>query len=185
MLCSTSPCSHWETHMVMSASRIKNGNSQCACTRAWSRRLFASAVLVVLAACHKPAAEIPRQAIDVTVMTVSERDTPVDFEFTAQTESSREVQIRARVDGFLDKRAYTEGQRVHTGQTLFLMDPKPFEAVLQSAKGQLAQQQARLTVTKANLARVVSLAAQNALTQKERDDAIGHEKEAEAARLAA
>ena len=169
----------------MSASRIKNGDSRCACTRAWSRRLFASAVLVVLAACHKPAAEIPRQAIDVTVMTVSERDTPVDFEFTAQTESSREVQIRARVDGFLDKRVYTEGQRVHTGQTLFLMDPKPFQAVLQSAKGQLAQQQARLTVTKANLARVVPLAAQNALSQKERDDAIGNEKEAEAAVIAA
>ena len=171
--------------MVMSASRIKNGNNRCACTRTWLRFAFASAVLVVLAACHKQAAEIPRQAIDVTVMTVSERDTPVDFEFTAQTESSREVQIRARVDGFLDKRVYTEGQRVHTGQTLFLMDPKPFEAVLQSAKGQLAQQQARLTVTKANLARVVPLVAQNALSQKERDDAIGNEKEAEAAVIAA
>jgi membrane fusion protein (multidrug efflux system) len=169
----------------MSASRIKRGGNRCACTRAWSRRLFASAVLVVLAACNKPAAEIPRQAIDVTVMTVSERDTPVDFEFTAQTESSREVQIRARVDGFLDKRVYTEGQLVHTGQTLFLMDPKPFQAVLQSAKGQLAQQQARLTVTKANLARVVPLVAQNALSQKERDDAIGNEKEAEAAVIAA
>jgi membrane fusion protein, multidrug efflux system len=171
--------------MVMSASRIKNGNKRCACTRTWLRRLFTSAVLVVLAACHKEAAEIPRQAIDVTVMTVSERDTPVDFEFTAQTESSREVEIRARVDGFLDKRVYTEGQRVRAGQTLFLMDPKPFEAVLQSAKGQLAQQQARLTVTKANLARVVPLVAQNALSQKERDDAIGSEKEAEASVIAA
>ena len=168
----------------MSASRIKNGDSRCACTGARSRRLFASAVLIALAACSKPAAEIPRQTIDVTVMTVSERDTPVDFEFTAQTESSREVQIRARVDGFLDKRVYTEGQLVHAGQTLFLMDPKPFQAVLQSARGQLAQQQARLTVTKANLARVVPLVAQNALSQKERDDAIGNEKEAEAAVIA-
>src|SRR5258707_13822192 len=105
-------------------------------------------------------------------MTVSERDTPVDFEFTAQTESSREVQIRARVDGFLDKRVYTEGQLVHTGQTLFLMDPKPFQAVLQSAKGQLAPQQARLSMAKANLSRVVPLAAQKALSQKERCGAI-------------
>ena len=171
--------------MVMSASRIKNGDNRCACTCTWSRRLFAGAMLVVLAACHKQAAEIPHQAIEVTVMTVSPQDTPVDFEFTAQTESSREVEIRARVDGFLDKRVYTEGQLVHTGQTLFLMDPKPFEAVLQSAKGQLAQQQARLTVAKANLARVVPLVAQNALSQKERDDAIGSEKEAEAAVIAA
>jgi len=171
--------------MVMSASRIENGDGRCACTSAWSHRLFASAVLVVLAACHKPPPELPRQAIDVTIMTVSESDTPVDFEFTAQTESSREVEIRARVDGFLDKRVYTEGQLVHAGQTLFLMDPKPFQAVLQSARGQLAQQQARLTVAKANLARVVPLVAQNALSQKERDDAIGNEKEAEAAVIAA
>ena len=171
--------------MVTSASRIKMGDHRCACACSWLHRLFAGTVLAMLAACSKPAAELPRQAIDVTVMTVAARDTPVDFEFTAQTQSSREVEIRARVDGFLDKRVYTEGQRVHAGQTLFLMDPKPFEAVLQSAKGQLAQQQARLTVAKANLARVVPLVAQNALSQKERDDAIGSEKEAEAAVIAA
>jgi membrane fusion protein, multidrug efflux system len=171
--------------MVTSASRIKMGDHRCACACSWLHRLFSGAVLVVLAACSKPAVELPRQAIDVTVMTIAARDTPVDFEFTAQTQSSREVEIRARVDGFLDKRVYTEGQRVHAGQTLFLMDPKPFEAVLQSAKGQLAQQQARLTVAKANLARVVPLVAQNALSQKERDDAIGSEKEAEAAVIAA
>ena len=96
-----------------------------------------------LAACHKPATLPAAGAVEVTVMPVVQSDTPVDFEFTAQTQSSREVEIRARVDGFLDKRVYTEGQLVHAGQTLFLMDPKPFEAALQTAKGQLAQQQAR------------------------------------------
>jgi membrane fusion protein (multidrug efflux system) len=151
--------------MVMSASRIENADANCARARGWLRFAFAGATLVLLAACHKQATEIPRQAAEVTVMTVEPHDTPVDFEFTAQTQSSREVQIRARVDGFLDKRVYTEGQLVHTGQTLFLMDPKPFEATLQSAQGQLAQQQARLTVAKANLARVIPLAAQNALSQ--------------------
>jgi membrane fusion protein (multidrug efflux system) len=153
--------------------------------RACSRLVCAGAMVAVLVACHKEAAETARQAIDVTVMTVSQSETPVDFEFTAQTESSREVEIRARVDGFLEKRLYSEGQPVRAGQTLFLMDAKPFEAALQSAKGQLAQQQARLTVTKANLARVLPLVAQNALSQKERDDAIGNEKEAEAAVIAA
>jgi membrane fusion protein, multidrug efflux system len=167
--------------MVMSALRISNVGVQ-------SDRLrfaFAGAALVLLSACHKEAAEPPHQAIAVTVMTVAQRDTPVDFEFTAQTESSREVEIRARVDGFLDKRVYTEGQPVRAGQTLFLMDPKPFEAALQSARGQLAQQEARRTVTKANLARVLPLVAQNALSQKDRDDAIGNDKEAEAAVIAA
>jgi membrane fusion protein (multidrug efflux system) len=171
--------------MKMSASRIEDVDAKCACTRAWLRFAFAGAALALLAACHKQAAEVPRQAVEVTIMTVEPRDTPVDFEFTAQTQSSREVEIRARVDGFLDKRVYTEGQLVHTGQTLFLMDPKPFEAMLQSARGQLAQQQARFTVAKANLARVIPLVAQNALSQKDRDDAIGSEKEAEAAVIAA
>jgi membrane fusion protein (multidrug efflux system) len=118
-------------------------------------------------------------------MKVEPHDTPVDFEFTAQTQSSREVEIRARVDGFLDKRVYTEGQLVHAGQVLFQMDPKPFEAMLQTAKGQLAQQQARLYVTKANLARVIPLTKQNALSQKDLDDATGNEKEAESAVIAA
>nr|WP_245841171.1 efflux RND transporter periplasmic adaptor subunit [Paraburkholderia ribeironis] len=149
------------------------------------RRVLACVTLALCAGCHKPAGLPSTGPIEVTVMTVEPHDTPVDFEFTAQTESSREVQIRARVDGFLDKRVYTEGQLVHTGQTLFLMDPKPFEAALQTAKGQLAQQQARLYVTKANLARVFPLAKQNALSQKDLDDATGNEKQAEAAVIAA
>ncbi|MFM0208006.1 efflux RND transporter periplasmic adaptor subunit [Paraburkholderia sediminicola] len=141
--------------------------------------------LALCAGCHKPAALPVAGETEVTVMKVVQSDTPVDFEFTAQTQSSREVEIRARVDGFLDKRLYTEGQMVHAGQTLFQMDPKPFDAALQTAKGQLAQQQARLTVTKANLARVIPLAKQNALSQKDLDDATGNEKQAEAAVLAA
>jgi membrane fusion protein, multidrug efflux system len=137
------------------------------------------------AACHKAPAPPPAPVVEVTVMQVEPRDTPVDFEFTAQTQSSREVEIRARVDGFLDKRVYTEGALVHTGQVLFQMDPKPFNAALQTAKGQLAQQEARLYVSKANLARVIPLTKQNALSQKDLDDATGSEKEAEAAVIAA
>ncbi|CAE6818060.1 efflux RND transporter periplasmic adaptor subunit [Paraburkholderia haematera] len=141
--------------------------------------------LALCAACSKPATLPVAGAIEVTVMPVVQSDTPVDFEFTAQTQSSREVEIRARVDGFLDKRLYTEGQMVRAGQTLFQMDSKPFDAALQTAKGQLAQQQARLTVAKANLARVIPLAKQNALSQKDLDDATGNEKQAEAAVFAA
>ncbi|HEY1998383.1 efflux RND transporter periplasmic adaptor subunit [Paraburkholderia sp.] len=147
--------------------------------------VFACAALLCCAGCGKPAAVPAAGPIEVTVMKVEPHDTPVDFEFTAQTQSSREVEIRARVDGFLDKRVYTEGQLVRNGQVLFLMDPKPFEAALKTAKGQLAQQQARLYVTKANLARVIPLAKQNALSQKDLDDATGNEKEAEAAVIAA
>ncbi|WP_345816981.1 efflux RND transporter periplasmic adaptor subunit (plasmid) [Paraburkholderia sp. PREW-6R] len=153
-----------------------------------NRLLPASAALAALAlcaACHKAPTLPTAGPIEVTVERITQRDTPVDFEFTAQTQSSREVEIRARVDGFLDKRVYTEGQLVRAGQTLFIMDPKPFEAALQTAKGELAQQQARLGVTRANLARVIPLAAQNALSKKDLDDATGNEKQAEAAVIAA
>nr|WP_238812890.1 efflux RND transporter periplasmic adaptor subunit [Paraburkholderia sp. SG-MS1] len=141
--------------------------------------------MTLLVACKKHPAAPAAAAPEVTVTTVVQRDTPVDFEFTAQTQSSREVEIRARVDGFLDKRMYTEGQVVKTGQTMFQMDSKPFEAALQTARGQLAQQQARLQVARANLARVEPLAAQNALSKKDLDDAIGNEKQSAAAVIAA
>ena len=152
------------------------------------KRLLLPLALLALAsltACKKAPTEPPRPTVEVTVVTVRQQETPVDFEFTAQTQSSREVEIRARVDGFLERRMYTEGALVKEGQVLFVMDKKPFEAALQSAKGALAQQQARLLVTKQNLARVIPLAAQNALSKKDLDDATGNEKQAEAAVIAA
>ncbi|WP_317851052.1 efflux RND transporter periplasmic adaptor subunit [Pseudomonas sp. A-RE-19] len=118
-------------------------------------------------------------------MTVTARDTPVSFEFVAQTQSSREVEIRARVAGFLEKRLYTEGDLVKAGQTLFQMDRKPFEAALLSAQGQLAQQQARWEVAKSTLARVRPLAAQNAVSKMDLDNAVGDERQTRAAVLAA
>ncbi|PRY08517.1 membrane fusion protein (multidrug efflux system) [Paraburkholderia sp. BL25I1N1] len=153
--------------------------------RSWRALLLMAAAMTLLAACKKQPAAPAAAAPEVTITTVVQKDTPVDFEFTAQTQSSREVEIRARVDGFLDKRLYVEGQLVKAGQTMFQMDRKPFEAALQTAKGQLAQQQARYQVAKANLARVEPLAAQNALSKKDLDDAIGNEKQSAAAVIAA
>ncbi|HEY2024674.1 efflux RND transporter periplasmic adaptor subunit [Paraburkholderia sp.] len=147
--------------------------------------LLAIAAIALLASCKKAPPPPKAAEPEVTVMTVTQQDTPVDFEFTAQTQSSREVEIRSRVDGFLDKRVYVEGQMVKTGQTMFQMDQKPFEAALQTAKGQLAQQQARHEVAKSNLARVEPLAAQNALSKKDLDDAVGNEKQSAAAVIAA
>ncbi|WP_095194290.1 efflux RND transporter periplasmic adaptor subunit [Pseudomonas sp. Irchel 3A7] len=142
-------------------------------------------VFVLLAGCGKEPVSPARKPPDVTVMTVTARDTPVTFEFVAQTQSSREVEIRARVAGFLDRRLYTEGDLVKAGQTLFQMDRKPFEAALLSAQGQLAQQQARWEVAKAALARVRPLAAQNAVSKMDLDNSVGEERETRAAVLAA
>jgi len=143
----------------------------------------ATGIALILAGCGQKAAPPAARVIDVTAVTVAARDTPVVFEFVGQTQSSREVEIRARVDGFLERRIYTEGNLVQAGQTLFLMDSKPFEASLQQARGEMAQQQAKLQVAEANLARVKPLADQNAVSKKDLDDAIGNAQTAHAAVL--
>jgi membrane fusion protein (multidrug efflux system) len=145
----------------------------------------AAVLSAILAGCGREEQAPAAQPLQVTAVSVTPHDTPVSFEFVAQTESSRAVEIRARVDGFLDKRLYTEGNMVRAGQPLFQMDRKPFEAALQSAEGQLEQQRAKLETAQANLRRVRPLAARNAVSKKELDDAIGIERSSRAAVLAA
>jgi membrane fusion protein (multidrug efflux system) len=150
-----------------------------------SPHILASACLLsVLAVCgcgksdNKPAEKAP---IEVTALTVARQDTPVSFVQVAQTQSSQAVNIVARVSGFLDKRVYVEGSVVKAGQVLFLMDQKPFVAQVDAQKAALARSQASLEVAKANLARTKPLAEQNALSQKDLDDAQGNYDSAAAA----
>lgn len=128
----------------------------------------------------KPAAEASAPT-EVGVIAVSLRDVPVTFEYVGQTESSQQVEIRARVNGFLEERVYKEGSMVHAGDVMFRMDRKPFEAALESAQAEMNQQRARLDTAQANLNRVRPLAAKNALSQKDLDDATGQQQAAAAA----
>jgi membrane fusion protein (multidrug efflux system) len=138
--------------------------------------------LMLVSACSKEApAPGARGPVEVTAITVAPRDTPVSYEYVGQTQSSHQVQIRARVAGFLDRRVYTEGSMVKTGDVMFQQDPKPFQAQLDAANGALAEQQARLQTANDNLAQVKPLAALNALSQKELDDATGQQQAAAAA----
>ncbi len=140
------------------------------------------AVLLLAAGCSKePAKTEARPPVEVTVMKVASRDAPVTYEYVGQTQSSHQVQIRARVAGFLDKRLYAEGTMVKAGQPMFQQDPKPFQAQLDAARGALAEQQARLQTANDNLAQVKPLAALKALSQKELDDATGQQQAAAAA----
>ena len=68
---------------------------------------------------------------------------PVTFEYVGQTAGSREVEVRARVTGILLSRNFKEGERVKKGQSLFTIDPKPFEAALQRAVADVAAAEAR------------------------------------------
>jgi membrane fusion protein (multidrug efflux system) len=138
---------------------------------------------LALAACSKQEAKGPAAppVTEVGVMHVALRDVPLTFDFVGETQSSQQVEIRARVNGFLEQRLYTEGALVKAGEVLFRMDQKPFKAALDAALAELAQQQARLTTARANLARVRPLAARNALSQKDLDDSTGNEQAAAAA----
>jgi membrane fusion protein, multidrug efflux system len=129
---------------------------------------------------EKESVSAPSPPIVLTI-TVIPRDVPVSVEYVAKTESSQLVNIQARVSGFLDKRMYNEGAVVKQDQVLFQMDDKPFKVQLDQAKAALAQQEAALETARLNLNRVKPLAEQNALSQKDLDDALGHYQSAAAA----
>jgi membrane fusion protein, multidrug efflux system len=146
--------------------------------------VHAMAVLAVAAcvACSRPQQGAPpRGPSSVTVVAITPRDVAVSYEFVAQTQSSRAVNIQARVSGFLDRRVYTEGSLVKEGQVLFLMDKKPFQAQLDQAKAALQQQQAAMDNARANLTRTKPLVEQDALSQKDLDDATGQYQQSAAA----
>ncbi len=150
------------------------------------RPALALVVLAALAAgCSKEAPPPQRPVPEVTAITVQPRDIPYVANFVAQTESSRQVNIVARVSGYLDKIAYREGEVVKDGQLLFQLDPKPFQAQLEAARGELQSQQARFTTAQANLGRVKPLAQQNALSQSDLDKAQGEFDASKAAVFAA
>jgi membrane fusion protein (multidrug efflux system) len=146
---------------------------------------YPAAIILLFAAaagCSKgPQEKAQPKSADVTVITVEPRDVPVNAEYVAQTQSSRLVNIQARVSGFLEKRVYTEGAMVKEGQTLFLMDQKPFKVQVDQAQAALAKQVAAMETAKANLARVKPLAEVNALSKKDLDDATGQYQSYEAA----
>lgn len=141
------------------------------------------AAILAIPGCGHEASGPPAAAgpIEVTAVTVTPRDAPVSTEFVAQTQSSRQVNIQARVSGFLERRMYTEGSLVEEGQVLFVMDQRPFQVQVEACEAELAKQQASLDMARANLERTRPLAAQNALSQKDLDDATGQFHAAEAA----
>jgi membrane fusion protein (multidrug efflux system) len=144
-------------------------------------RNVALIALALLAGCGREPPKPPPAPLEVSLVTVQPRDVDVSAEYVAQTQSSQAVNIQARVSGFLDKRVYTEGSVVKAGQVLFRMDPKPFQAQVDAAQAALQRNQAAMQVAKQNLDRTKPLAAKNALSQKDLDDAQGQYEQAAAA----
>jgi membrane fusion protein (multidrug efflux system) len=128
---------------------------------------------LLLAACGKEAAPPPRSAPEVSVLAIVPTTIPYTPTFVAQTESSRQVNIVARVSGYLDRVAYKEGEFIKQGQLMYVLDAKPFQAQLNAAKGELQSQQARLATAQATFGRVKPLAEQDALPLSDLDRAKG------------
>jgi membrane fusion protein, multidrug efflux system len=144
--------------------------------------LLACVMIAGLTGCQKQArsAGAPPPP-EVRVMTVTTRTIPDDPEFIGQTESSRPVEIRSQVTGIIKDRFFQEGRDVKKGDRLYQIDPVPFQAAVSSAKAMVAQAEARLTQAKQNLDRVKPLLGEQAVSQKDVDDAVAEELTAEAA----
>lgn len=142
--------------------------------------LLALALLPLLTACGKQSAPPAQAATNVTAMKISARDVPVSVTFVARTESSQNVEINARVAGYLDSKNYTEGGPVKKGQTLFVLDQRPFKASLDSARAQLANTQAALETARLTLRRYQELTPRGAAAQSDLDKATGTYQQAQA-----
>ena len=145
--------------------------------------IFVCMMLICLYACGKPK-PAPTQPVVVEVADVIQEDVPIIHEWVGTADGLVNATIRAQVTGYLIRQDYTEGDLVKKGDVLFEIDPRPFQATLDQMKGILAQMEATYENTEANLARVQPLAAQNALSKKDLDDASAAARSAKAAVVA-
>ena len=116
----------------------------------------------------------------VGTITVQPKVVLAPFEYTGQTAGSREVEVRARVTGILLKRNFLEGGPVKQGQSLYTIDPAPFQAALARADADVGVASARLDQAKRNAARLRLLVAEKMVSQKAYDDAASEEAIGEA-----
>jgi len=131
--------------------------------------------LISLASCSKSPSQRAQPSTPVSVVRVLPQTIPADFENVGVAESSHIVEIRARVEGYLQQIAYQEGGFVHADDLLFVLDQRPFVAALESAQGSLARAQAVLWNAQQSKARMIPLYKENAVSQKDLDDAVSTE----------
>ncbi|MBS4098536.1 MAG: efflux RND transporter periplasmic adaptor subunit [Sulfuricella sp.] len=119
--------------------------------------------------------------LEVTTATITPQDVPISLQYIGQTESSRLVEIRARVDGYLMKKFYAEGELVRQGEPLFQIDPRPLQVAAGSADAAVKDKESAVQNARQTLDRMKLLVAENAVSRKDVDDARAAEKSADAA----
>jgi RND family efflux transporter MFP subunit len=154
--------------------------------------LIVTMLLTAVGCSTATSAAKPPQPLTVEVSEVVQKDVPIYKEWIGTLDGFVNADIKAEVSGYLVQQAYTEGTFVKTGQLLFQIDPRPFQAVLDQAQGQLAQSNGQLEQARAQLAqteaqvavaeanqrrvqldveRYTPLAQQQAITQQDLDNA--------------
>jgi membrane fusion protein, multidrug efflux system len=113
---------------------------------------------------------------EVNVVVVKATSIPVTYEYTGQTAGFREVEVRSRVPGILEKRNFEEGAPVKKGQSMYTIDAAPFQSALARAEADLASIEARATQARRTVERLKPLYEAKAASQKEFDDAVSAEQ---------
>jgi len=162
----------------------------------WGCALWCAAVSVFLTNCGQPdaARATGAPAVDVQVAQVTTQDVPVVKEWIGTLDGRVNAEIRGQISGYLMRQAYREGAFVRQGELLFEIDPRPFQAELNEARGRLAEAESGVQQAVANLAqskarlgkaeldvkRYTPLVATKAISQEEMDNAVQSRLEAEA-----
>jgi RND family efflux transporter MFP subunit len=132
----------------------------------------ALSVVYLLAGCGGKAAAPPGAAPEVKVITVTQRDVPIVSEWVATLDGYVNAQIQPQVTGYIVKQTYKEGSPIQNGAVLFEIDPRPFQALLDQSKAQLAQAQAQMGKTQLDVDRDTPLAKERAIAQSQLDNDI-------------
>lgn len=118
---------------------------------------------------------------EVEIITVESSSVPIQFDYVGVTQASKVVEIRARVQGFLETREFTEGSQVEAGTVLFTIDRRPFEADVQVAEAQVAQAETRVRLAEQEVERLRSVTVPGAIAQSDLDKQIAERENATAA----
>ncbi|WP_312434367.1 efflux RND transporter periplasmic adaptor subunit [Janthinobacterium sp.] len=143
-------------------------------------RPLAPVCLLTLAACSPASKPVASATPEVTVLTVHQSTVPLTVELPGRTAPFLIAEVRARVDGVVLKRSFTEGSDVRAGQALYQIDAAPYRATLASAQAQLQRAQANLVSNNAQLERYQVLIKGNAVSKQAYDNALAAQLQAAA-----
>jgi len=158
--------------MQITIRTLGNKKSRSLFGRVWPLVALLPAASLLFMGCRNPNAAAPPPPAEVQVATVVQKDVPIYGEWVATLDGYVNAQIQPQVTGYIIRQTYKEGSFVRKGQMLFQIDPRPFQAVLDQAKAQLAQAQAQLGKTQLDVERDTPLAKERAIAQSQLDNDV-------------